>query len=148
MQCGGPTNVDMTFRATGDINTRRFVTTDAALTAGFGVKQAVAAAVTQVVIGISQDYDKAAPGLAGSTAGLAAASGDQLLVKGWGSVAMLELGTGGCAAWDGMVPDVNGKGVVASSNAGVVYNALALEPGAAGDFVRVLVLPPVQKTVI
>lgn len=125
------------FNAAGTINVKRFV---ALTNTAFSVVQAVAVTAAQFVIGIVQDYSRdRSTNPVGSTEGVAASSGQPVMVHGVGEICLLQLGSGGATVGGGLVPDANGKGVAASTNAGATHNAYALETGAEDDFIRVLV---------
>lgn len=131
-------------KAGGDIYKCRFV--ELSTSADWTCTQANAGA-TDIILGVSGDFDKSPPGVTGSTAGLHAASGDTVTVLYPGEVAMLQLGSGGATRGVGLVPDSNGKGVAYTANAGATFNAIAMEAGSEDDFIRVYIVPPVQKPV-
>jgi hypothetical protein len=120
-------------KAGGDIRPARFVSAGAANNT---VLESEAGDVK--ILGVSQEATKNAPQEGGST--LAAAANDQFEMFPWGSDPLLELGAGGCAAFDWLKPDADGKGVVAAGAA--VAGAIAFEAGSAGEKVKVLVMPP------
>lgn len=128
-----------TLKATADINVCRFVKISASDTGGGTMGSA--AADRTLFISDSSDYYP--PGVDSATAGVAGPSGKSCKLYGPGSVAMLELGTGGCTVGDGLVSDASGKGVVVTATAGRPFWAYALETGVAGDRVRVFLQPGV-----
>lgn len=128
------------YTADGDINPCRFVKMDGAASTYFRVLEC--AAVTDTPIGISQEGSREAPGLSGASA-LAAAAGDTLQVHGLGDECLLELGTGGASAGDLLGPDADGKGIALTpadgGGAEKYIGAIALQPGSAGEKIRVQV---------
>lgn len=125
------------FYAGGNINPSRAVSLSTA--ADYYVLQST---TTTLPFGISQPGTLEAPGTA-ADAGYAATDGKTLKVAGVGEVALLELGTGGCARGDMLKSDADGKGVTASvaSATLVHYIGRALRTGVAGEKVPVFILP-------
>jgi len=88
--------------------------------------------------GISQEGVDQPPGVAGSD-GNAGRAGENMKVYGPGSQCLITLGTGGCARGDYLKPAAAGNGVTASTAADK-YGAQALEIGAAGEKILVVVI--------
>lgn len=125
-------NNEISFLAAGTIAPCRFVTpatTDpqTVTQSGSGEKPC----------GISQEGQKGAPGITGSDAAVAAASGDQLHVYGLGNDCLLEYG-GTVDEGDYLKPDASGKGVAAST--GNFYGARAIQAGTSGTKGKVQVI--------
>lgn len=112
------------FKSGGNINPSRFVT----LTGNHTVSESNS---TEQPIGVSQREVKKFD----ST--LAAASGDAIAVYGSGQECLLECGSA-ISANELLAPDADGKGIPAGSGD---YGARALEGGATGDLIRVVVEP-------
>lgn len=119
----------------GTIVPCRFVSHDRS-----GEEKIVQASVLgQPTVGVMQVGQKAAPGLTGSDAAVAAESGDQNFhVHPWGSPCLVEAG-GTFNAGDDLMTDTNGKAILATS--GYYVSARALQNGVSGRYVYVL---PVQ----
>lgn len=128
------------FSASGNIYPCRFV--GGVNGTDYKVLQATA---TIAPIGVSQRGTQEAPGTAADS-GYAATDGKQLRVFGAGEAALLEIGSGGCNAFDWLAPDANGKGVAASLNSSSVQyiGAYSLRTASSGDKVPVVVVtrPP------
>lgn len=125
-------NNEISYIAAGTIAPCRFVTPDttdpqAVTQSGTGEKPC----------GISQEGQKGAPGISGSDAAVAAASGDQLHVYGMGNDCLLEYG-GTVAKGDYLKPSSVGKGVAAST--GEFYGARAIQAGTTGTKGKVQVI--------
>lgn len=126
-------NNELSFKAGGTITPCRFVKGDT--TADEQV--VVAAANTDVIIGVAQEGMKRAPGLPGSDSTIAAESGDLVQVHSLGNDCLLECG-GTVTRFDYLTSDSVGRGVTAST--GNIYGAQALQSGSTGSKIRVLVL--------
>lgn len=128
------------FYASGDINVCRFVA-PVASTQGY-VEQATA---SKVINGVSQSGDRLSP-LAGGTAGLAATTGQPLLVYGRGRRALIKAG-GTIAANQMVTSDASGQAVSADLTAtGTIYlGGRAIGAGSSGDIIEILVDPQVAK---
>lgn len=100
---------------------------------------ALQAGANEAVIGIARQGTKLAPGI--DTTGYLATSGDNVPYFGDGEVTMLVLGSGGCAAGDLLKSDINGAGVAIATSGTTAQEigARALEAGASGELVRVVV---------
>ncbi len=122
---------DIPFIASTDIRPARFVTL--ATTANQTVAESNGGDTKMV--GIATEALKAA---VGST--VAAESGDQVRIYGYGCNCLLEIGSGGCTAGDFLKPDADGKGVTATT--GNYAGALALETASASEKAHVLVISP------
>ena len=133
----GHFNAQPKVKATGNISPSVFVVIDP--TADNCVLQA--SANTSVILGISQEGMKNAPGLTGSNNTIAAASGDPIQVFGIGDNCLLVAGTGGYTRGDLLMAEANtGKGITRTS--GKPYGAIALQSAAAGAKGRVVVTGP------
>lgn len=123
------------FIAEGNINPSRFVKVGAA---AHGLL--VAAAATDVSIGITSDFQKAHPITGASD--VHAASGDPVSVLMEGSVCKLQCGSGGLSVGSLVVSDSAGKGVIAAASGTALQwvGAIALEAGAEDEFVTVKVV--------
>lgn len=106
------------------------------------------AAANTRCLGISQPGTEDAPGLNGATAYAASADLDPIMVFLPGDIAPLEIGSGGVSTNDLIKCDATGKGIVAASTGQTTQwvSAIALEAGAAGEIVNVLVIPPTPYT--
>lgn len=134
-------NSPMTFKASADVCTCRFVKLD---TSDVG-SVIQGAAASDVCIGVSGVAEQLQPSIGGTT-NVHALSGYSCQVYSVGQVAILEVGTGGLTVGDTVCSDSVGKGVTSSGTAGKTYYAIALETGVAGDRVRVLVVPGVKTS--
>lgn len=121
--------------AGGNINPSRFVKMDAASN-----EVAVAAAATDVTIGVTSDYQKAHPVTGASD--VHAAADDPVAVYPIGSVCKLTIGSGGCSVGSLLVSDSAGKGVAAASSGTALQwiGAIAVEAGLEDEAVTVIVV--------
>jgi hypothetical protein len=123
-------------KAGGNINPSRFVKISTAAN-----ETVLQAGTNEDMFGISQPGVDQPPGVTGSD-GLAARAGENLLVYGPGSTALLEIGSGGCNPADYLKSDTDGKGVTAATSGPTAQfvGAIALETGSSGDKIRVYVV--------
>jgi hypothetical protein len=121
--------------ADGDISVSRFVTGGAS---DFTVTEADA---NELIFGISQEGPRLPPGIYGADA-KAAVDGEALRVYGLGETCMLEVGDS-VSAFRFLKADADGKGVHLATGTATLqyYGALSLENGAAGEKIRVQVIP-------
>lgn len=135
------------YKAGGTIEPCRFVMLDD--TAGNYHTVLQCDAATSKPVGISQEGSHDAPGLSGA-ATAAAEDGDTLQVHGIGDECLLEIAAT-VVPGDLLVSDADGKGVVPTiSGSGTTVNytgARALQHGASGEKIRVVVLPESYVTV-
>jgi hypothetical protein len=131
-----------TFKAAGDVYQGRFVMLSTSDTGS--VVQANDA--LDLTIGVSGPFEFYPPGVVGSVDLLHAPTGKMCQVVMPGSIALLQLGTGGATVGATLAADADGKGVAAGTNVGNTFGAIALEAGSANDFIRVLVVPISVKT--
>lgn len=125
MQIPGPS-----FRAGGTIVPFRAVTIDTS-----NDNQVVQATANSIVIGIAQEGQKGAPGVAGSDTTVAAASGDQIEVVGAVNVALVEAG-GTVTRGDRLEADSNGRLITSTTSGQRNIAGIALE-SASGSGVRI-----------
>jgi hypothetical protein len=128
------------FVAGGAVAPSRFVILDA--TYDSTVTQAGTANIR--CIGVSQTGTKEAPGLTGASANAATADKDMLQVFLPGDIAPLEIGSGGVTRGNMIKTDNTGKGVASATTGATLQwvQAIALESGAAGEIINVLVTEP------
>lgn len=128
-----PAMESYTHLAEGTIRPSRFVK------AGSGDFSALEADANEAVVGVSQE-GTADPPIPGVTP-VAASSGDHLKVYGKGAECLLELGSGGITFGAYLKSDADGKGVAAATTGTTKQQlgARALEGGAEGDLIRVIV---------
>lgn len=125
------------FTAGGNIYPSRFVV--ASTSADFTVVQATDGSVN--ITGISQPGSRRATNAGIENAAFAAVAGEQLTVfQDTNSMVLLETGSATINPGDLLMPDANGRGVLAT--AGNFYGAVALEGcTATAQFIRVKVQP-------
>jgi hypothetical protein len=131
-------SLTVAFRAGGDVAPCRFVTLSAS---AFTIQAATA---NQPPIGVSFSGTREAP--VPSASPLLAIAGEGCPIWGPGETALLELG-GTVTTGALLKSDASGKGVaIAASGTDLQrYGAVALEPGAAGERIRVLIQPGVLR---
>lgn len=132
----------MAYRATGTIRVARFVSPS-------GENTVAESTAGQLPCGISQVGGRDAPVPLNTTSPVQAAiSGDSLNVFGEGEVCLLTLGTGGCTAGALLKSDASGQGIALVRGAGTKenYGARAIQAGAAGAMVSVVVMTGVETT--
>ena len=133
----GHFNAQPKVKANGTISPSVFVVVDP--TADDAVLQA--SATTSVILGISQEGMRDAPGLTGSDNTIAARQGDPIQIFGIGDNCLLVAGTGGYTRGDLLMAEANtGRGITRTS--GKPYGAIALQSAAAGARARVVVTGP------
>src|SRR5580698_6433356 len=120
MQIPGPS-----FRAGGTIAPFRAVTIDTS-----NDNQVVQATANAIPIGIAQEGQKGAPGLAGSDTTIAAVSGDPIEVITAGNVALAEIGAA-VTRGDRLEADANGRLITSVTSGQRNIAGIALESGAA-----------------
>lgn len=120
-------------KAGGTIRPSRFITLSGVHTAS------ESNANDDAIVGITSEATRTAstPDITDANHALV---GEPIEYFAWGEECLIELGTGGCTAGNFLEPDADGKGIVAAQ--GDTAGALALETGAAGNKVRVLVMQP------
>lgn len=94
-------------------------------------------------LGISQVGTKNPPGTTGASTNAATADNDPIQVFVPGDVAIIELGTGGAVRGQWLTTDTVGRGV-GTSTVGHWCSAKALQSGAIGEFIEVLVTSPTR----
>lgn len=119
------------FTARGNIVPATFVRLDTS--SNFGV---LAAGAGSQIIGIASEAGREAPLPSVSTV-YAAQIGEELHVRGVGEVCLLTIG-GNVNPGDRLKSDASGQGVVTTTN-GDEYGAIALESGASGQQIMVVV---------
>lgn len=126
--------------ANGNVRPNRFLT----LVAGTFGAAVEATAATQILVGVSADGGRYAPGSPGDD-GFIAIAGEGLDYVGPLQTANLKLGGTVSDATILLTTDANGCGVASAPSAGTTkyYGALALRAGAADDVIPVWVLPPI-----
>lgn len=131
-------NLTVAFRAGGDVAPCRFVTL---ASAAFTIQTAAA---DQPPLGVSFSGTREAP--VPSASPLLAIAGEGCPIWGPGETALLELG-GTVTTGALLKSDASGKRVVVASTGTALqrYGAVALEPGAAGERIRVLIQPGVLR---
>lgn len=102
-----------------------------------------ASSANQRCLGVSQTGTRKAPGT-GADDGYAAVAGEPVQVYMPGEVAPLQIGSGGVTRGQLIKTDASGNGVAAATTGQNLQwvHAQALESGASGEIINVLVLPP------
>lgn len=120
------------FKASANIRPSRFV----AISGNYTVAEAGAGVFCY---GISQEFGESAP-IPSVTSELAATSGNPVAIYDGTEPAtvkpLLVIGAGGCTAGAFLKSSATGEGI-ATAVANDLYGAVALEPGAAGEGIRV-----------
>jgi hypothetical protein len=131
MQIPGPS-----FRAGGTIAPFRAVTMDTS-----NDNQVVQATANSIVIGIAQEGQKGAPGVAGSDTTIAAVNGDPIEVIAAVNVALVEVGST-VTRGDRLEADANGRLITSVTSGQRNIAGIALESGSAsGVRIKMQVLP-------
>lgn len=127
--------------ANGNIPPRRFITSVSG-NANFGLA-VLATASTAIILGVSADATRNAPGSAGDD-GYLAIAGEELPYHGPLQIANLDIA--GTVSNMGVLltTDGSGKGVATAPSDGTTtyYGAVALRAGVSGETIPVFVLPP------
>lgn len=102
-----------------------------------------ASSANQRCLGVSQTGTRKAPGT-GADDGYAAIAGEPVQVYLPGDIAPLQIGSGGVTRGQLIKTDASGNGVAAATTGQTLQwvHAQALESGASGEIINVLVLPP------
>lgn len=130
------TNTPYSLKANGNINPCVFITIDVGT--DNAALQCTATTGANQPIGISGQGAESPP-IDGAATYHATAGNPVNEWYGPGAECLLTLGTGGCTRLDLLKPDASGQGVTSSVD-GDFYGARALESGAAGEKVHVVVI--------
>lgn len=137
-------NITLNVVAGGNISPSRFVKGDTTTSTG-DLQVLQCSATTDLPVGISGTFTLSLPVANNPAQYEAAAVGDNLLIYPVGATCLLEAGTGGWGPFVFLSPDINGKGIPATS--GKYAGAMSLGTvTTAGQLGRVLVLPPQPAT--
>jgi hypothetical protein len=126
-------NFEPSWKLSGQISPAVFVSIDSNFD-----EQILQSIAGDMPIGISQEGQRDAPGLAGSDSNIAGKSGDVgMRVIGLGNEALIQCG-GTVNPGNLVKPDANGKAVSAAP--GDIYGGVALQKGSSGVKIKVIVM--------
>lgn len=135
------------YAANGNVSPCRFITPVVSSTGG--AKAVQASAATQLLVGVSGELTRFAPG-GPADDGYCAIAGEPLTYHAAGQVCNLTLGGTVTNANALLTSDADGKGVVVDDTADtkIFIGALGLAPGVAGDKIPVWVLFPTYQLTV